>query len=348
MIHEITHGGGLREVHAASGGGWGGILVDKAFQDLLTELVGPEMYDEFRKTQAEDWMYLWRTFESKKRTVLPDSDETINMRLPVSLTLMYSEKNGQNINEYVKRSRYANEISIRLDKIFISHKIMKELFDKSVQTTIAHLKSVMQETDADKIKAILMVGGFSESHVLQDAIRREFSHLQVIIPPAPSSIVLRGSVIFGHDPILIEQRVLKKTYGTRHTPLFDERKHPEDKKTTLKYKGKTYDVVETFNVKATQGETVVVGRTQLLGCHRPLFRTQDAVYIKFYASDVKEPIYIDDSCTPIGDMIIDLSGLPDDEKNVSVSLNFGDTEIKATARVEKTGKATDVKLSFLG
>ena len=348
MIHEINPGGGLREVHAASGGGWGGILVDKAFQDLLTELIGPGIYDEFVKTQTEDWIYLWRTFESKKRTLSPENDDTINMRLPVSLTLLYKEKTGHELNEDIKNSKYVDEICLRLDKIFISNKIMKGLFDYSVQTTVSHLKSVLRETDAEKVKAILMVGGFSESRVLQEAIKKEFSHLQVIIPPTPSSIVLRGSVIFGHDPTLIEQRVLKKTYGSRHTPLFDARKHPEDKKTTLKFKGKTYDVVETFQVKATQGETVFVGRTKHLGSHGPLFSSQDAVYIKFYASDVREPEFIDDSCTPIGDMTVNVSGLPEGEKKVLISLNFGDTEIKATARVEKTGKATDVKLNFLG
>ena len=347
-VHEINPGGGLREVQAANGGGWGGILVDKAFQDLLTELVGPEIYDDFVKTETEDWIYLWRTFESKKKTISPENDDTIYMRFPVSLPSLYQEKLGHDLIEKIKMSKYANEIQLRRDKIIISNKIMKGLFDNSVKTTVAHLKSVLQESGADKIKAILMVGGFSESRVLQEAIKTEFSHLQVIIPSTPSSIVLRGSVIFGHEPLSVKQRVLKKTYGSRIMPFFNARKHPEDKKKYHYFEGKTYEVVEKFRMKAPQGETITVGQSQPEEIHGPLFPSQDEMHIKFYASDVKKPVFIDDSCILIGEMVIDVSSLPDDEKDVMVSLNFGDTEIKATARVKKTGKATDVKLNFLG
>lgn len=225
---------------------------------------------------------------------------------------------------------------------------MKGLFDNSVQTTVSHLKSVLQKSEADKIKAILMVGGFSVSRMLQEAIKTEFNHLQVITPTAPSTIVLRGSVIFGHDPLSIKERVLKKTYGSKNASVFNAMEHPEDKKRCLDFEGKLYHVVYKFGIKAKQGETVVVGQTQPEERHGPLFPSQDALHIKFYASDIKNPEFIDDSCTAIGDMVIDVSDLPDDEKKVMVSLNFSDTEIKATVRVEKTGKATDVKLNFLG
>lgn len=347
-VHEIYPGGGLGEVHAASGGGWGGVLVDKAFQDLITDLVGPEIYEEFVKTETEDWIYLWRTFESKKKTILPENDDTINIRFPASLPSLYLEKTKHELHKNIKSSKYAKEIQLRRDKMFISSRIMKGLFYYSVQTTVAHLKAVLHESESHKIKAILMVGGFSESRVLQEAIKKEFSHLHVIIPPAPSSIVLRGSVIFGHDPLSIKQRILKKTYGSLEAPFFDAKKHPEDKKKNRYFEGKTCHVVEMFWIKATQGEAVVVGQTLSEEAHRPIFPSQDAGLLKFYASDVKEPVYIDDSCTPIGEMDIDLSGLPDDEKDVMVSLNFGDTEIKATARIKKTGKASNVKLNFLG
>ena len=349
-IHQICPEDGLAEVHAATGGGWGGILVDKAFRDLLIEMVGPEIYEEFVKTETEDWIYLWRVFENKKKTITPENNDKIRMRLPASLSSLYKDKTGHDLTKGINRSKYANEIELDRDKILISHKIMKGLFENSAQTTIAHLKSVLQESEEDKIKAILMVGGFSESPVLQDAIRAEFRHLQVIIPPAPSSVILRGSVIFGHDPLTIKQRVLKKTYGCGETYLFNERIHPKDKKQSAEFIGKTYDVVRTFGITASKGETVFLGQTQPEKTYLPLFPSQKTVGAKFYASDDRKPEYIDDSCTLIGQMKIDVSGLPDDEneKKVMISLNFSNTEIRATACVKKTGKTTDVKLDFLG
>ena len=139
-IHEISPGGGLKEVYAASGGGWGGILVDKAFQDLVTELVGPHVYEQFTKTETEDWIDLWRIFEMKKKTITPENDDTvIHMRFPVSLPSLYKENTTHDLNEDIKRSKYANEVQLRRDKIFISSKIMKGLFDNSIQTTVSHL-----------------------------------------------------------------------------------------------------------------------------------------------------------------------------------------------------------------
>ena len=72
-------------MHAASGGGWGGILVEEAFQELLLKLLGPRVYEQFIKEETEDWLDLWRTFELKKKTVDPDKHGTVNIRLPYSL-----------------------------------------------------------------------------------------------------------------------------------------------------------------------------------------------------------------------------------------------------------------------
>ena len=283
----------------------------------------------------------------KKKTITPENDDTINMRFPISLPSLYKEKTGHDLNEDIKRSKYANEIQLRRDKIFISSRIMKGLFDKSIQTTVSHLKTVLQESDTDKIKAILMVGGFSECHILQVAIKTEFNHLRVIIPPTPSGIVLRGSVMFGHDPLSIKQRVLKKTYGTRITHFYDATKHPEDKKEVYIYDEK-YSIVNVFYLNVQKGETIVVGENQPEQSFVPLMASARSVNITFYASDLERPMYIDDTCTKIGEINIDLSDIPDDEKEMLISLNFSDTEIKAIGRVKKTGKATNVKLNFLG
>ena len=193
-----------------------------------------------------------------------------------------------------------------------------------------------------------MVGGFSESRVLQESMKTEFKHLQVIIPPTPSGIVLRGSVIFGHDPLSIKQRVLKKTYGTRETPFYDAKIHPEAKKEAYICEGNEYYIVNAFHINVEKGKSIVVGEDQPEVNHVPLFASQNSMYFTFYASDMKKPEYIDDNCTKIGEMTIDVSSVPDDEKDVLVTLNFSGTEIKATACIKKTGKATSVKLNFLG
>lgn len=38
-VHEVLQDGKLRELHAATGGDWGGILVNEAFEEFIKELV---------------------------------------------------------------------------------------------------------------------------------------------------------------------------------------------------------------------------------------------------------------------------------------------------------------------
>ncbi|KAH3738211.1 hypothetical protein DPMN_044839 [Dreissena polymorpha] len=39
-VHEVCFGGALKELHKATGGAWGGTMVDTAFLDFIAELMG--------------------------------------------------------------------------------------------------------------------------------------------------------------------------------------------------------------------------------------------------------------------------------------------------------------------
>jgi hypothetical protein len=57
----------LREVKPASGGDWGGIMVDKEFENLLIRIVGQTVFEKFKHEEKEDWIDMQRDFESRKR-----------------------------------------------------------------------------------------------------------------------------------------------------------------------------------------------------------------------------------------------------------------------------------------
>ena len=64
--------------------------------------------------------------------------------------------------------------------------------------------------------------------------------MRVIIPLEAAWSVLRGAVIFGHDPSLIRERRSKYTYGLAVFDKFDSMMH--DKNTSMNTK-KKYDAV---------------------------------------------------------------------------------------------------------
>ena len=346
-VHEVTSSGGLKEVHAASGGGWGGILVDEAFRMLLIDIVGKEVYPKFMKQETEDWIDLWRMFEFKKKTVDPASKDRINMKLPPTLMELYKEERKQDIRDRIAESKYSDKIHFAGgDKVRYDATLIQSLFKDSIDKTVAHVNSLLRDQNARDIKAILMVGGFSESPMLQVAIKKAFPRLKIIIPKEASSAILRGAVIFGHNPTSITQRVLKKTYGVKGLDPFDEAVHDERYKEQLDC---GVMCTKIFTKHAEKGQSVKVGEALAEQWGSPADHNQEAIDISIYASDLKDPKYTDRGCQHVGTLEVDISDVPGDlDRDVSVSLSFGDTEIKAKARIERTGQVCTANFDFLG
>ena len=321
-VHEVNAFGGLKEVHQASGGEWGGILVDKAFEDLLRELFGAKVYDRFIKNATDDWLDLCRLFEVKKRNLRHQNEDMVAMKLPLALKEMAEKETHKSVSDMIKASKFSETIYVRKDKLLFSSSLMKSFFDYAIETTISHLRSVLQHESVTNSQMILMVGGFSESSLLRNAIEKEFKTYKLIVPQDPSTAILRGAVIIGHNPKSISERKLKKTYGVKvHFDNFD--KHVE------------------------KGQTVIVGEAQRVVKYWPLFDIS-SVILWIYSSDLKTPNSITKDCELVGELEIDFSGLTKEEKVFEAKITFSDTEIEATATVLKTGKEISAKFNFLG
>lgn len=63
------------------------------------------------------------------------------------------------------------------------------------------------------VKKILMVGGFSESCIFQEALRDAFPNCQVVVPEEAGLAVLRGAVLLGFYSGTKPCRVSRHTYG---------------------------------------------------------------------------------------------------------------------------------------
>ena len=348
-IHEITSSGGLKEVHAASGGGCGGFLVDEAFKRLLIDIVGKHVNPKLRKKEIhlEDYVDLWRMFEVKKRTIDPTKNDKVEMNLPMTLMEVYTKETNKDIRNRIAESRYSRRIQFAGgDKVNFDATLIKSLFKESIDKTVMHVKSLLRDENARDVRAILMVGGFSESPMLQDAIKKSFPRLKTIIPKEASSPILHGAVIFGHDSTSITHRVLKKTYGVETAHHFDEDVHDE----RYKIEGATgFMCDKIFDKHVEKGHSVEVGEALAERWYTPIYNNQQAIDFDIYASDLKDPKYIDQGCQHLGLLTVDISDVPGDlDRRVFVNLIFGDTEIKAKARVEKSGQVVSANFNFLG
>ena len=346
-VHQVTESGGLKEISSASGGGWGGVLVDQAFEDLLIGMFNKRVYDRFVKENTEDWIEFWRAFESKKKNC---GNADVNIRNITPLFNIYKEEMGREFKDALKDSVYSSKVKVRSGgKLQIDSSTMKELFAQSIESTLAHVKSKLEDGDAEDVNTILMVGGFSEATLLQEAFKKEFhNRINIVVPRDAATSVLRGAVIYGHSPMAISQRVLKKTYGIQTTRQFEDGVHPKH----LKYNLEGEDRCEKIFSKHVEiNQVVTVGESQAEQSYVSLTVGQRNLQLPVFASDQTNQLYTDEGCEGVGSLNVDLTSVPSYKERkgieVCVSLSFSGTEITATGRVTETGQTTSAKFDFL-
>ncbi|KAL3879883.1 hypothetical protein ACJMK2_032159 [Sinanodonta woodiana] len=347
-VHEVLSDGKLKELHKASGGAWGGTQVDEAYRQFLISLVGHPVFRRFQVENKEDYLDMFREFEIKKREIAPDKDAKVTIRLPSSLKEIFEDKSGEDLRKAIMQTKYASEVSMTGDKLRINAPVMKSLFDNATRSTVSHVKKLMKDTIVSRVSSILMVGGFCESKMFQHAIRSSFPNVKVIIPHEAGLVVLKGAVVFGHNPSSVSHRVSKYTYGIANAVPFDNEKHDIRKRIQC---DETTLCDDIFDKYVEKGQSVALNVPTTEKTYLPTTESQSSIRLTMYASTHKSPMYVtDDGCVKLGQVIITIidKSVPRDERRVLVSMTFGGTEIEVTAREQNTGKVTKAIVDFLG
>lgn len=337
----------------ASGGDWGGICVDKAFQKFLTELFGEDVMKMFKShpDYIEDYFDFWQTFEIKKRSFdlnkpkqeekendkskeETEKDEMFLIRLPVALAEIVGKQTQRDFKvnrsdvifqEVIEKSSFKNDLKCEHGKLQMKCSFFKRMFDPTVKMLSDHLAKLLK-TIEDDLKVILMVGGFSECSVVHNAIRAKFQDkCRVVIPNQAGLAVLKGAVYFGHQPDLISERVARYTYGIQAWPKFDKRLHLESKKVVM---GNEHRCKDAFFRFVAKGERIKPGdkRSHLFQALKP---GEPSLECGVFISNEESPKYIDEKgCIKLGELSVPLSS---NAKEIEESLIFGHTELLVTA-----------------
>ncbi|XP_061183641.1 heat shock 70 kDa protein 12A-like [Saccostrea echinata] len=343
-VHEVQFNGTLKELDKASGGAWGGTRVDQSFKEMLEEIVGGGMLEEFALSHTADYIDLFRDFETKKRNVKDDAPGKITIRIPISLQELYEERSGEEIKKKIRQTKYKDDLTWVGDRLRINKPCFVNLFSAASDGMVNHVKQLLRSPRVRGTNNILMVGGFSESPLLQKRIREEFPDSRVIIPQEAGLAVLKGAVIFGHQPATIAARIAKYTYGIETNTTFDRRKHPESKKKMVEGREKCKDV---FDKHVCTGQLLEIDDVQSEKSYWPLYSNQTKVSLPVYTSTREDPEFVDESGSSyLGKLTVDLPKYGSD-KEVSTSFIFGGTELKVQAVVKSTGEVTSANFDFL-
>jgi len=345
-VHEVLDGGKLKELHAASGGDWGGANVDSAFRQMLIKLFSNPILKQFQNRFMDDYLDIFRDFEIKKRDLKPAGDSKITIRVPITLKQLFEDETEEFIQEAIDQSSYKGQMTFTGDKLRIDPSVFRHMFDSPIENIVEHVSGLLRDPSTRGTTSILMVGGFSESVMLQTAIKNTFPQMTVIVPEGAGLVVLKGAVIFGHDPNGIAKRICRHTYGIEINSPFDA---THDTSKRFVSDGRAF-CKEVFDKHVEIGQSLNYGEVQSERTYAPLADTDDTLDFVLYASDQRAPRYVTEKgCQRIGKLTVKVGdkSVPLHQRTLCVSLTFSGTEIVVRANEQRTGKVTDCKLNFL-
>ncbi|XP_062611421.1 heat shock 70 kDa protein 12B-like [Saccostrea cucullata] len=338
-IQEVTDDGKLKEIDRAQGGDWGGIYVDAQFKEMLEEIVSKPIFEAFRMKFTGDYIDLFRFFESKKRE--KSTGKKVRMQVPQSLLNISDE----DIETLTRDKGLGDNVTWKRDKIFIERTKYEGFFNHVINKIVLKVEEMLLSETAQGTDVILMVGGFSECDLLQRRIRESFPSCKVVIPPDCGLAVLKGAVIFGHDPKMIAARVVKYTYGVKTNTTFIEGTHPESRRKIMN--GKVY-CKDKFDIHVEKGDTIHFGQSTDK-TYNPIYEDQTAVDFRVFTCTHRDPKYIDDEgCTEIGSLTVPmLDTRGGTSRKVRAKFHFGGTKVTVEGIDERSKEPVDIKFDFL-
>ncbi|KAK3595738.1 hypothetical protein CHS0354_025364 [Potamilus streckersoni] len=314
----------LKEIVGANGGAWGGQRINEAFQqachDTFKSKDGKSVFIKCRKA---DLLKMENEFERQKLNIVEGNPEWIEFQLPHDIRAEIME------DVYQEPNKYSEYFEIKKGGLFFNSEIIRDvLFQETLKMTVQHIHEKMGIINAAHVRKFILVGGFAESPIVIEEMQRQFPDKKMFVVINPFYAVMRGAVLFGHEPNILQSRISRFTFGVNTHVDFNPNVHPSDKRWVSK-NGKIY-AKDVFSIHVKIGETVSIGETRPPVEYAPVYPDQTSMRINVYQSTEKEPMYITDpSCKKIGylDVLLLKPFRVDQEKKAEVSMVYGGTEL---------------------
>lgn len=339
-VHEIQENHYLKELHKASGGGWGGNRVDENFSAFLREIFDDGVWDEYVKSHPTELQHMMYNFGLQKCSA---SREAVYIRCYYNLTRVAESR--KEISQFFTKVTGA----VWCDgMIMITYEKMKSFFEYSIKNIVGTLREILGKPEMAKVQYILLVGGFSTSIILRDAIRQAFSmKYHVLCPMEAQAAVAKGAVLFGVNPKIIASRISVRTYGVEIYTTFDVAIHDFCKRYVSKADGLVY-CKDIFKKLVGIEESVNINEVAEYIFY-PTEADQTCARFSFYSTEKHCAQYVDEegmellgSCTvPMPDTRLGKN------RELRLDIKFGLTEFKATATDITSKQSRTIVIDFL-
>ncbi|XP_052820668.1 heat shock 70 kDa protein 12B-like isoform X2 [Mya arenaria] len=343
--HQVQDDGSLKALREPSGGKWGGTLVDDGFLEIFEGLFGADFMTGLKSDieQAESKRELDAEIEMKKRTIVGKSNAKANNVISIKLpfALLEGTKSAQ-----FESALESGIYELIQGKLLIDNSILLSAFENSVSKIVEHLNFLLGKTELERLDAVVMVGGFSDSKVVQEAIKdvlENYPNVDLIIPENSASAIVHGAVLYGFNPSVISTRKSKYSYGISTSAPFVEELHPLSHRVQRDGSNQCEDI---FKVFVKKGEEVIPGQTTATHEFNPSPLTRENQTIEVYKSEEDEPPKFVTECQKVGLVCFTVPDSDFDVTTVRVDMKFGGTQMTVSAVVNGPNGSKSVEAFF--
>ncbi|MEI5100941.1 Hsp70 family protein [Streptomyces sp. PmtG] len=337
--------GKLIEIGRSLGDRLGSDFLNRRLEnDYLVECLGDaDALATIREQCPDALLNLVDQWERAKVAVKLDQEDNINLLIPSGIDRLM----GPAVRKRLARRQ--NKVD---DAVVLTPVQLHALFDTVVPGTLDLIESQLKEMDATRGEntspdLILLVGGFSSSPYLQQAVKERFGdRATVLVPPNPDIAVLYGAVHFCYDPQTRARRS-RFTYGTEVHEDFKEDVDPEAKR----YITPEGEITcrDRFSIFVRAGESVPT-EAEVVHEYIPLTDSAKKIGFHIYATSAADPRYVTDlGCDRLANVTVDLAPVmrfPRKERGARLYMKFGETEIKVRAELIHGGQPTATQVHF--
>jgi hypothetical protein len=349
----------VRELAPPSGGPYGGTLVDRAFEVLLEKIFGKPLRSKYGETPFIDrlkteytdaWMDLMREFEACKTTLYGKKPhETLRFRLDQNFGEACFDIAEASASNLIKQCGLTGVTLSPTKMLLIEVCLLTELFWVPIQQIKQCLEGDLATQQLRSISALYMVGSFSSSALLFHSIQEDFKRVKkenIIRPQESSLAIVKGAVIYGFHPSIIQERISSLSYGIGICEEFDAYKHPQKKKFYVKSTGKTYcqDIYHEFLEcrGKIQNTATLIKRT-----YCPLEPDQTSMNINVYSALRKVRYHDDPGCRHLATIHVPMPNITGGlNREVQIEIEFDGPEIHIVCTDKNTGKSIDESIEF--
>ena len=355
-VHRVSGDGGVKELHHATGGAWGGTYVDKNFVELLERIFGKDIIEAYKTAYPGDWVQLISVkFEMSKRLAAPGS--TTYVEFPHSFHTFIGERGSSVKNQIAAQGN----VNLKCTRFTLAMKYpeVRKMFEPVFENIAEHLENVIR--GVRRVQYMILVGGFATCSILQTYLRDRFEksfNLRVIIPSESSLAVVMGAVLFGHDPDDIQSRRLRYSYGIECLGMPDFSELPDVSDPSSVALSSFMMSVLGFSDQGLKFKTFVRKNQEVAEDEEvthpfyPVRDDQTSANIVVYESDNEKTMYIsEDGVRKVASFELPMPNTRlGRNREIRVNMKFGQTEFKVHSLDTSSEKEVKgpVKLDFLG